>query len=302
MDLAQEYYMKPEVAKEIVDYAKNRWVSVHCSQKDSKGRYLLVRYDRNKRPLTLNAPEDVVGLVKRLAKLRPRALYASSNLYRRLSSEYDVASMNNVYACTPCWDIDNDLEGWKDTVKVCQELVSLLDKEGVCKSVSVFWSGRGAHVRIHHEAFSRELRRKMNPLDIAFATVEYVLRKIEPHIVEKYSTGRGGRLKIENKMDPQRVFTCPLSLHRELDLVCICIPVNKLDQFTPGWAEPSSFKHSDEWKRYEEGEADELALKAHDIIGGYPIRTSRKRTRKYAKLDEAITRSLRKLLEEDSQL
>lgn len=94
------------------------------------------------------------------------------------------------------------------------------------KSVSVFWSGRGAHVRIHHEAFSPDVRMRIHPLDVAFAVVEYILRKVKLKIVSMSKECE--RLKVENRIDPQRLLTCPLSLHRELDLVYICISIDKL--------------------------------------------------------------------------
>ena len=92
-------------------------------------------------------------------------------------------------------------------------------------------------------------------------------------------------------MDPQRVFTCPLSLHRDLDAVCVCIPLNELRSFHPSWTNPSSYRHSSEWRRYEEGEVDELAARAHEVVGGYPFK-ARRRRRRYERLDEAIAKAL----------
>jgi hypothetical protein len=52
---------------------------------------------------------------------------------------------------------------------------------------------------------------------------------------------------VENKVDPARVFTAPLSLHRERDMVCVCIDPDKLYDFTPDDALPGRFKHFTGW-------------------------------------------------------
>ncbi|MEM4700156.1 MAG: hypothetical protein QXT74_04305 [Candidatus Nezhaarchaeales archaeon] len=284
--LAAKHYSKPEVREEVARYSKNRWVALHCERRDREGRGIFIRYDGG-RPLRIQDPDDVERVLVRFKKYGPRAFYASSNLYVGLAESAGVPSLSNAYACTPCWDVDNELQGWRDTIRVCEGLISLLDKEGVSKSVSVFWSGRGAHVRLHHLALSAEVRRRIPPLDAAYAIVEYVIRKLD------YAGGalRAHGPRVENRMDPQRVFTCPLSLHRDLDVVCICIPLNKLRDFDVSWIEPGGYRHSGEWSRYEEGEADCLALKAYEAIGGYPRKVRR---RKYERVDEAIARALSK--------
>lgn len=286
--LILQHYLKPEVEEEITSYSRDRWIAIHCGLQDESGRKVLVRY-RLGRPLKVQSPTDIEALLRQFIKLRPRSFYASSNLYRKLDSAVDVASLGNIYACTPCWDIDNELSGWRDTLKLCEELISLLEKEGVVKSVSLFWSGRGAHVRIHHLALSPELRARIHPLDAAYAMVEYVASKLpSPHLRSLASRGP----RVENKIDPQRVFTCPLSLHRDLDVVCVCIPINKIWEFNPSWTQPINYRHSGEWRKYEEGEADELALRAHEVIGGYPATRRKRKRRRFDKVDEAIAKAL----------
>ncbi|RLF15436.1 MAG: hypothetical protein DRJ97_03940 [Thermoprotei archaeon] len=298
-DLIKRHYLREEVREEIADYARDRWVGLHCQARDEKGRMLLVRYTEGRRPLTIREKGDVLKALQKYSRLRPRTFYASSNLYWKMEREGDVASLANVKACTPCWDIDNTFDSWRSTITACQEIVSALDKMGVAKSVSVYWSGEGAHVRIHHEAFSPELRSKIHPLDLAFAVVEFIARKVEPKIIEEQVKSEG-KLKVENKMDPQRLFTCPLSLHRELDVVCVCIPLNKLSSFDPEWVRPDVYRHSRDWRRFEVGEADELAQRAYEAVGGYPRAVGgRCRRRKYRRVDEAIKSSLSKLLRED---
>lgn len=285
--LVARHYSKPEVREEVASYSRDRWVALHCEHRDREGRRLFIRYDRG-RALRIQAPDDVERLLARFGGCRPRAFYASSNLYVELAKSVGAPSLSSAYACTPCWDVDNELQGWRDTVAVCEEVVSLLDKEGVSKSVSVFWSGRGAHVRLHHLALSAEVRRCISPFDAAYAVVEYIIRKLSRASSAAFGA-RGPR--VENKMDPQRVFTCPLSLHRDLDVVCICIPLNKLWDFDLSWIELDKYRHSREWNKYEEGEADDLVIKAYEVVGGYPHRVRR---RKYERVDEAIIKALSK--------
>ncbi|MEM3922402.1 MAG: hypothetical protein QXG25_05950, partial [Nitrososphaerota archaeon] len=70
------------------------------------------------------------------------------------------------------------------------------------------------------------------------------------------------RIKIENLMDVQRVFTAPLSLHRELDLVAVTIKPDELENFDLDWARMDGFRYWSDWDLFEEGEGDELALRA----------------------------------------
>lgn len=159
------------------------------------------------------------------------------------------------------------------------------------KSVFVKWSGRGAHVHLHQGAISPELFADRGPLDVAYAIVEYVLLKVEHELTRIRERWGAGQLKVENKIDPQRVFTCPLTLHRELDVVAVCVRPDELGDFTPEWARPNSFKHWPGWDSYEPGEADELALKALEVVGPYP-RPYRPRKRKTKRLEDMIRKYL----------
>lgn len=112
--------------------------------------------------------------------------------------------------------------------------------------------------------------------------------RLEAEMVELTSWG----MRVENKIDPGRVFTCPLSLHRTLDVVCVCMKPKEPEEFSPGWIRPEKFRHNMDWRNFKKGEADKLALRAFEIIGSYPI--YRKRTRKTRKLDEQIIEWLKK--------
>ena len=269
-------------------------MAIHCAIRDEKGRPLLVRYEKRdgrRKPLALSGPSDVERLLSELAHLKPRTFYASSAIYARLEEPEDTIYPGTALAFTPTWDIDNELQAWRATLEVAGAILEVLERSGVVRSVFVKWSGRGAHVHIHHGAISPELFSKHGPLDVAYAIVEYVLLKIE-HVVQDVRERLGaGSLKVENKMDPQRVFTCPLTLHRELDIVAVCIRPEELYDFTPEWARPGSFKHWRGWDRHEPGEADELALRALEVVGPYP-RPYRPRRRRTKRLEDMIMKYL----------
>jgi len=126
------------------------------------------------------------------------------------------------------------------------------------------WSGRGCHLHVSEEAFSREFLEKHHPLDAAFAVVEYVVKMVKPKL-----TGVAIGAKIENKMDLKRVFTLPLSLHRQLDYSCVCFKPSEIEDFDLSWANPENFEHKPVYRDFEKGEADELAEKALSTVGGY---------------------------------
>ncbi len=270
----EKYYESELVSREIADFCRNRWVAVHCEAKKGDGRPLLVRYDRGK-PLTISYPEDVKKILRRFSGLKPRTFYASASLYSRLASKEDALNYyENVYARTPTWDIDSRPEWWRATIKVVEAIVGALKDEGVSESVYVKWSGRGAHVHVHEDAISSELYGKFGPMNVAYCIVDYIIRKIKPTIL-KVNLDFKVEIKVENLMDPQRVFTAPLSLHKQLDVACIVFKPSQISEFDFEWTDPTRFKHNHEWRSYVEGEADKLARKAFKIIGPYPREVKR---------------------------
>ncbi|MEM0240369.1 MAG: hypothetical protein QXP29_02740 [Candidatus Nezhaarchaeales archaeon] len=284
--LEEEHYSKQDVREEIAKFAKDRWVGVHCLKRDGKGNRIMVRHVDGK-PITIGSPHDLYLLKQRLRDKGLRTIYATAAVYRKITSRGDVASLSNIISYTPTWDVDNDFENWRSTIKACIEIVEFLREEGVSKSVYIKWSGNGAHVHLHEKSLSSRALRGKSPLDLAYAIVEYVKIKVEPRIQE-IALSDGCNIKVENKIDRQRMFTCPLSLHRDHDKVCICMKPNQLHHFSPSWIDPQGYIHNKEWTLYEEEEADALAEKALNVIGGFPVRRSR--TRKYPKLDEAIVK------------
>jgi hypothetical protein len=263
-ELVERHYSREVVKREVADYCRGRWVALEGG---ALGSRVFLRYSRDGRPLTIDGPQDVEGLIKQFKGVRPRAVYGSVNVYSRLASRLDLEVRENIAYASPVWDIDGELERWRDVVEVAKIIVDELERLGIAKSVFVKWSGEGAHVHVHERCFSSDVLSKHNPLDVAYSLVDYVLERCKDKILDVAS--RSGVLKVENEIDPKRVFTAPLSLHRRRDLCCVCLKPEALDSFEVGWASPEGFKHDERWREYVEGEGDEAALKAIEAVGGY---------------------------------
>ena len=274
------HYSRDEVKREIWEFSRSRWVALHVKEGGA-----LIRYQGQK-PLTISTPDDVVELVRRYSA---RTIYCTANLYQRLEVREDVYDATNVWACTPTWDIDNRVEDWRATLAAVEAISSFLEKLGVARSVYAKWSGEGCHLHIHHLAVSSEVRRKYGALDVAYAIVEYVLGKLRAELEEIAAKHDALELRVDNEMDPQRLFTAPLSLHRKLNAACVCFDPDEASSFDLSWTSPSRFRHRSLWNRFVEGEADELAEKAIEVVGPYPWR-KRRAHRKHPPLDKQIMR------------
>lgn len=272
-NIVPSYYDRLEVQKEITKFSQKRWVALHCQLINPQGYPVLLRYQRttgkDKVPLTISKPEDVPALLNRFKRLKPRTFYASISVYKELTRQDHVKDLDNIMFCSPVWDIGNTPEKWKATLEATEEIIALLRKEGVSKSVFLKWSGKGAHVHIHHEAFSRTLLQKIAPLNVAYAIVEYVNQTLGSKFAEIAEAHNAPELSVENETDLQRVVTCPLSLHRSLNSVAVCIPPAHINDFTLEWTRIEGYRHWEGWDRFESGEADALAEKAYHLIGGY---------------------------------
>jgi len=279
------YYAKPFVRQEIAEFCRGRWVAIHCKVREKDGRPVLVRY-LEKKPLVINRPEDIGKIMDRLKALRPRTFYATANIYRDLSTKESALDYyNNVVAKTPTWDIDSHIEQWDWTLKAAEIIIDILMREGVTESVYLKWSGNGVHIHIHERAFSNDVYREIKPLDLAYGVVEYVLKRARKDIEKISERAPVKPIKVENLMDPQRVFTAPLSLHRELDVACVAFKPDDMSDFDLSWVDPRRPKHNPDWRKFEEGEADELARKAFKEIGPYEMKTGVKRL---AEIDQEI--------------
>ena len=286
MSLAERHYSRSDVQDEIIDFCRGRWVAAHYR---GLGGDLIFRRYVHGRPLRIDTADSFSEILE-LNGYSLRSIYASANVYWGIKSIEDVYDLSNIRFCSPVWDIDGELENWRLTLRVAEEIVSFLNKWGVEESLFLKWSGNGCHVHIHEGAFSDGLLRKHHPLDLAYAIVEFVNSRLHNRLLEILVRGR---IKIENRVDPARVFTCPLSLHRELDVVCICFRQNEISKFNPGWIEPPGFHHDPSWRDHVRGEADDLAVEALNAVGGYPLKRRRRR-RKTIPLDKQIIKWLRK--------
>jgi DNA primase catalytic subunit len=263
-ELVEHYYSREVVKREVADYCKSRWVALEGG---ALGSRVFLRYWRDGRPLRIDGPQDVESLIKQFKGVRPRAVYGSVNVYSRLASRLDLEVRENIAYASPVWDIDGELERWRDVIEVARIIVNELEKLGVTRSVFVKWSGEGAHVHVHERCFSGDVLSEHNPLDVAYSLVDYILERCRSKILDV--TSRSSRLKVENEIDLKRVFTAPLSLHRKRDLCCVCLKPEVLDGFEIEWANPEGFRHDERWREYVEGEGDEAALKAIEAVGGY---------------------------------
>ncbi|MEM3565444.1 MAG: hypothetical protein QXK47_04250 [Candidatus Bathyarchaeia archaeon] len=284
-NLAIEYYSRAEVQREIAEFCRGRWMAAHCI--GDSGKLVFRRYLDGK-PMAVKNEEEFAAFLKRL-KNTARAFYATANKYPTIERIEDV-DFSKAYLCTPTWDIDGTLQNWRETIAVAREILSILESEGVKESVYVKWSGNGCHIHVHEEAISESVISKAHPLDFAYAIVEYVNAKAMPKIIESL---KAENIKVENRMDAGRVFTCPLSLHRQLDVVCVCLKSNDIDNFSPEWIKPSNFRHNHAWRNFQKGEADTLATKAYETVGGYPT-PLRKGKPRGKRLDQQIKEWLQK--------
>ncbi len=268
------HYLQSEVREEIFEFLKGRWVAIEGDGK----RW--IRWWGNK-PLTLKDPSDIINIFKENTYLRPRSIYGTIEIFERLESKEDVDDRYdfNVIKVTPFIDIDIIDESlveraWIYVIEVAKTIVNYLcDEENVCKSVYVLWTGAGAHVRINENSFSQDLLTEDHPINIAFAVVEYVLRRTLDK-VKQILKESNGVVKVENIVSQKRVFTAPLSIHRKLDRVAIALSLEDLDMFTLSWTEVNFYKHNIRaWREFEIGEADELARKALKMLRGDKRRT-----------------------------
>jgi len=262
-----KHYLREDVETEVARFCRGRWVAVECVSRG--GRRIFHRYWRRNVPLTISEPADLKKILNRFGKRRPRTIYGSANIYRRISSKEDLSAEDNIVYATPSWDVDGSLEEIDLIKEAAEVLLDELRRNGVEKSVYLIWSGRGIHVHLNERAVSEEVWRK-GPLRVSFSIVEYVLRNVREKLSRVCEKSRASerKLKVENIMDVQRVFTAPLSLHRELDIVAVTINPNELDQFDLSWTKLDDFKYWKDWSRFEKGEADELALKALETVRG----------------------------------
>lgn len=270
MSVVEEHYSREDVKLEILEFSRGRWLALAGAG--------WVRYSGQK-PLK----SDSIELPKTLLETGTRSLYATTSIYSKLETRGDAFDDSKVVAVTPFLDVDNELEQWRATVEVSRLIVDELESLGVVKSVYLLWSGKGMHVRVNENSLSPELR----DLDHAWALAEHLRMRIEERVFEIRRKYDATHLKVENQLKPRSLFTVPLSLHRKLDRVAICMSPEGLDDFDPSWTLPGSFRHEPSWRSWELGESDGAAEVAIKLLGGYPG-PRRVRRRKEPPVDEMI--------------
>lgn len=251
-----EHYLRDDVATEIADFARGRWLALEGQSGEER---VFVRWWAGK-PLTASTPSEFKRLIESFSGAGVRAVYATVSTYYRIEAGEDVRKQGNIAAATPSWDVDATLESWKAAIEAARLIVGFLEQHGVRESLYLKWSGEGVHVHIHEAALSQSVLEAADPLTASRLLVEYTLRKLEGRLRELAEKWRV--LKVENLMDPKRVFTVPLSFHRRVDKVAVCFKPDQLDDFDPSWTVPASFKHNPRWRENVVGEADQLALEA----------------------------------------
>ncbi|MEM4637231.1 MAG: hypothetical protein QXE44_07085, partial [Nitrososphaerota archaeon] len=126
---------------EIVEYSKGKWVSVHVMSEEDE-RQLMFRYHpKNRKPLKIDSREDFEEIIKVLRDYGPRSFYASINIYRKIEFRDDVLDRMNIIGSTPTWDIDPSTGDFEKIVEVAEEIISILEKNNISKSLIVKWSG-----------------------------------------------------------------------------------------------------------------------------------------------------------------
>lgn len=278
--IIKEHYSREEVVKEIVKFCSGRWCAFLIETEEGSK---IVRYNKGAfKPITL----DNIKKFRNYMETFPiRTVYGTIHFYKKIEEKDDVKDLTNIIASEPVWDIDNKIFDWKNTVQAAKIIHEFLESKGVSKSVYIKWSGKGIHVHLNKNSISEEVYKKIHPLDAAYAVVEYVKRKVEEKIfaLNSYS------LRVENKIDPQRLFTAPLTFHKNLNIVTVCINPEMLHDFTIECVSPQKYMHYYNWDRFVKGEADQLVFEAYKAIGGYPREYMIKK-RKRIRLDEEIRR------------
>lgn len=253
-DLVLKHYSNTEVLHEIARFSAGRWVAVFSA--DGMHRY----HQNTRRFLRIETVSDVEMILR---QLKPRSFYATIHRYV-WGAGYPLRMVSTMAS----WDIDLlPSSSWTNAIQSAEEIIMELNRLGICKSIIVKWSGEGVHIHVNDKAFSQELLARIPPMDAAYALTEYVLKRV----------GRRPHVLIENKVDSARVFTSPLSLHKALDRVCVCIDPSSLDSFSIDDTRPGFYRHFKGWNKHEYGEADAAVEKAFEIVGGYTVRGKRRR-------------------------
>ncbi len=278
-----KHYLREDVQREVTEFSRNRWVALEARPINRKR--LFYRYIDEK-PLTITEPADIKKLINRFSNKNIRTIYGSINIYRNITSKHDLENIQNILRTTPSIDIDGNLEEIDLTIEAAKTILEELYHHDIGRSVYLVWSGRGIHIHLNEKALAEDYW-KPDPVKTAHTIVEYLLKRTREKLSEIISKSKSAekRLKIENIIDIQRVFTSPLSIHRELDIVAVTINPEEIENFTLEWTRLGKFRYWREWSQYVEGELDKLVEEAlkeirsesitKTVIGEEPEKTRR---------------------------
>jgi len=265
IDLAVlEHYLRDEVQREVSKFCRGRWVALEA--RPIQGKRVFYRYFDG-RPLRIDEPADVKKMINRFGEKGVRTIYGTLNIYGRISSREDLEKIENVLKTTPSIDVDGSLEEIDLIIESVRTVLNELHRHGADRSVYLVWSGRGVHLHLNEKAIN-ERYWKHNPVRVAHSIVHYILTEAKEELLKVVarSRSREKKLKIENIVDMQRVFTSPLSIHRELDIVTVTINPDEVENFDIGWTRLGDFRYWRDWDQYVEGELDHLVEKALENV------------------------------------
>jgi DNA primase catalytic subunit len=236
----REHYAREEVKEEIASFLSKRWAAVEGRIGEEK---VFARYLDNQ-PLWIKRPEDVEEALKRFPWAR--SFYGSIAVY----SDKPLGTLEGI---TLFWDLDceDDIE---PCLKGAQIISSFLEKRGIKPWIK--FSGRGFHVHVNEKCYN--WRKEEDPFTVALHVERFVVSQLEGKLRDLELLG----MKVETLIDPARVTTSPLSLHRELDRVAIAMKPEALGEFQVSWSEPKSYKHDPEAWRECQGSLEELVESA----------------------------------------
>ena len=226
----RKYYSKREVGDEIASFLRNRWAAVEGKVGNEK---VFARYLEGE-PLWIRSYDDLLKVLEKYPWTR--TLYGTISVYEN-------KPLDKLKGITLFWDLDCEYE-LGPCLKAAKRIGLFLRRSGVEPWIK--FSGKGFHVHVNEGCF--DWKAVENPFEIARKVEAYVVHKLRRELEDLELSG----LKVEMLVDPARVTTAPLSLHRELDRVAVAMRLDGLDQFDVSWADPNNPKHdADSWRMCE---------------------------------------------------
>lgn len=282
VEIARKYYSRPEIARYIAAYSKNREVVA---------KY----YDRfGKRPDSIEYANDVRGLAEKNAT----SFHCSVELWQdplALAKELSEEKLNSLRLG---WDLllDIDCPFLDYSKETARFLIKALEWHGI-KSYGIKFSGnKGVHIILSHGAFPQTITYKgknitikdffpTGPRLIASYLTAFIEKDLRDAILSLSSldeiqkaTGKERKdLMLDGKFNPysivsidsilmssRHLYRMPYSLHEKTGLASIVLSKAQLLAFKPSFARPSAVIIKKFLPEPEPEEARELLLNALD--------------------------------------